>query len=264
MPAPRTPCSASRTGPAVITGEAIRTRARAPAIRSAIRSESSCPRPGQNHGRTVAAPTRTGSLSSAPLSISSPLSQSSSKTREKAAATAADRRRTMAFSSRVKSSVVQFVDPVQTASSSRTANLWCIRSRTGATVRTWTPRRCSSSSRVSGAGAPWRTCGWMSGWWTTARTAMPRAAASRRADAISLPGAPGTRTEYSARSSVRRTGRSHAARSAATEAALWPPSLSVATSSMPARQAAAAGSAASASCRSSTSWKSTPSVCTRR
>ena len=54
-PAPRS--SVPRIGPAVSTGEAIRTRRRAAPIRLAMRCESSGPRPGQNHGRTLASPT---------------------------------------------------------------------------------------------------------------------------------------------------------------------------------------------------------------
>ena len=55
-PSASTSLSVPRIGPAVSTGEAIRTRRRAAPIRLAMRWESSGPRPGQNHGRMVASP----------------------------------------------------------------------------------------------------------------------------------------------------------------------------------------------------------------
>src|SRR5258706_319201 len=59
---PRRPRAGGRgIGPAVSTGEAIRTRCRAAPIASAMRCDSSGPRPGQNQGRTSAPSTSTAS-----------------------------------------------------------------------------------------------------------------------------------------------------------------------------------------------------------
>ena len=56
--------------------------------------------------------------------------QSWSKSPRYLAASAGDLTVTMTFSSRVHESAVQFIEPVQTASASRTMYLWCIRSGT--------------------------------------------------------------------------------------------------------------------------------------
>ena len=56
------------------------------------------------------------------------------------------------FSCRDQESSVQFIEPVQTDSPSRTTNLWCIRSGTPAIAREGTPRAEISSTSGSGGG----------------------------------------------------------------------------------------------------------------
>ena len=70
-----------RIGPAVSTGEAIRTRRRAVPIRVAMRWESSGPRPGQNHGRTLASPTAVDAASKPSRSSTFPRVHICSKSR---------------------------------------------------------------------------------------------------------------------------------------------------------------------------------------
>ena len=62
-----------------------------------------------------------------------------------------------AFSCRVQESTVQLVEPLQTASESRTAYLWCIRSGIPGTPRA----SIGSSARISGlvAGGGWIAAG---------------------------------------------------------------------------------------------------------
>jgi hypothetical protein len=112
--------SAARIGAAVSTGEAIRTRRRAVAIRLAIRWESSGPRPGENQARTATPSTSTGGMSNAPLPSTRPRVHSSSKFRAYARTISSEATLTSTFSSRVHESRVQFVEPVHTAARSRT------------------------------------------------------------------------------------------------------------------------------------------------
>ena len=79
-------------------------------------------------------------------------SHSSSKLAAKAAARAADSSVTITFSWRVHESVVQLVEPLSTASPSRTTYLWCIRSGTPGTARSSIGSSCKSSGRVAGGG----------------------------------------------------------------------------------------------------------------
>ena len=122
---PITSASVPRIGPAVSSGEAIRTRRRASPIRFAIRCESSGPRPGQNQGRIPS----TGPMSKSPELPIVPRDQSCSKFRANACATGGESSVSTAFSWRVNESSVQFIEPLQTALPSRTTYLWCIRSR---------------------------------------------------------------------------------------------------------------------------------------
>ena len=183
--------SAERIGPAVMIGEATRTRRRAVVTRSAIRCESARPRPGQNHGRTCASPTGANAVSYSPVPSICRVAHSSVKTAEYASAIARESTRTITFSSAPKSSSVQFVDPVQTAASSRTANLWCMRSRTCSVSSMFTPARRRTSTLVRGAAVACSAVGCRSGRWTSARTATPRAEASRTAANTRSPTGPG-------------------------------------------------------------------------
>src|SRR3954447_7664499 len=149
----RPPLSASsasvpRIGPEVITGEAIRTRRLAPPIAVAIRWDSSSPWPGVNQAVTRVPPTWSGCGSPRPLRPTSWFDQSSSKFRRKRSATPLSETIAITFSCRVQESTVQFADPAQTASASRTAYLWCIRSGTPGTGRA----SIGSSARMSGRG----------------------------------------------------------------------------------------------------------------
>ena len=137
----------------MITGEAIRTRVRAPLIAAAIRAESASPCPGVNQGRTAVPVTSRGSGSVKPLRSTSPLPHSSSKFSRKRSATAGEETVITAFSCLVQESSVQLVEPLHTASESRTAYLWCIRSGTPGMPRA----AIGSSARISGlvAGGGW-------------------------------------------------------------------------------------------------------------
>ena len=66
----------------------------------------------------------------------------------------------IAFSWRVQESCDQFIDPVQTASRSRTTYLWCIRSGTPAIARVGSGSASSSSGAVFGGGGTGIGPGW--------------------------------------------------------------------------------------------------------
>ena len=66
----------------------------------------------------------------------------------------------MTFSCRVHESWDQFIDPVQTASRSRTTYLWCIRSGTPAIGRVGIGSASSSSGAVCGGGGTGIGPGW--------------------------------------------------------------------------------------------------------
>ena len=93
-----------------------------------MRCASFSPRFGENQVRTCASPTRIGSLATLPDPSTFRFFHSCAKSSWKRIATPVDSTTTMTFSSRVHESSVQFVEPLQTASRSRTTYLWCIRS----------------------------------------------------------------------------------------------------------------------------------------
>ena len=67
----------------------------------------------------------------------------------------------MTFSSRFHESFVQLVEPVSTEAPSRTTYLWCIRSGTPGTGRTWTPiafSRSTNAQSISGGGGTGIVC----------------------------------------------------------------------------------------------------------
>ena len=66
----------------------------------------------------------------------------------------------MTFSCRDHESSVQFVDPVHTASPSRTTNLWCMRSGMPAIPRVATGSASIASGVVSGGGGTGIGPGW--------------------------------------------------------------------------------------------------------
>ena len=66
----------------------------------------------------------------------------------------------MTFSWRDHESSVQFVDPVHTASPSRTTNLWCMRSGTPATPRVEMGSASIASGVDSGGGGTGIGPGW--------------------------------------------------------------------------------------------------------
>ena len=147
-PSARTSFSVPRIGPEVSTGEAIRTRVRDWPIAPAIRCASASPRPGQNHGRIGP-----GGALNAPDPSTRPRSHRSRKTCSNWLATAGSpSTRTIRFSSRVHESSVQLVEPVQTASPSRTTNLWCMRSGSPGIGFTGTPIAARMSGSVRGGG----------------------------------------------------------------------------------------------------------------
>jgi hypothetical protein len=74
-----------------------------------------------------------------------------------APATAAERAMTTKFSCNVHESVVQFVEPVHTASPSRTTYLWCIRSGTPGTPQVGNGSASTSSGSVRGGGGKMRS-----------------------------------------------------------------------------------------------------------
>ena len=81
-----------------------------------------------------------------------PVSHSCSNASVYAYAISGERTVAMTFSCRVHESSVQFVDPVHTASRSRAANLWCMRSGIPATPRVGIGSRSIASGAVSGGG----------------------------------------------------------------------------------------------------------------
>ena len=115
-------------GPDEITGDATRTRRCAFPTACAIRCASFSPRFGENHVPTSASPTRIGSVGTRPDAATSRFFHSCEKSSWKRIAIPVDCTITITFSSRVHESSVQFVEPLQTASRSRTTYLWCIRS----------------------------------------------------------------------------------------------------------------------------------------
>ena len=135
-----------------MTGDAIRTRRRARPIALPMRCDRLSPLPGVNHGRTSVVPTGTGLGATKPLRSTAPVSQSSSKFSVNRAASSRDSASTITFSWRVHDSSVQFVEPVQTDSPSRTTYLWCIRSGTPAIARTGTSSDAISCPSGSGGG----------------------------------------------------------------------------------------------------------------
>ena len=157
-----TSTSVPRIGPAVSTGDAIRTRSRARPMCFAIRWESASPCPGVNQGRTVTPPSSsTGRGSTVPVPSTTPRSQSSPNASVKARASrSAPRTRTTTFSWRVQESSVQFIEPVHVSRPSRTQNLWCIRSGIPAIPRVSTGSASIASGRVSGGGGTGIGPGW--------------------------------------------------------------------------------------------------------
>jgi hypothetical protein len=135
-----------------MTGEAIRTRRFARPIARAIRAERSSPFPGVNQARTGFPSTPIVRGSTKPLRSTAPVTQSSSKFAAYAAATSGERTTTTTFSWRANESSVQFIEPVQVASPSRTTYLWCMRSGTPATALFGTPKEAMSSASASGGG----------------------------------------------------------------------------------------------------------------
>ena len=145
----------------MITGEQIRTRSACP-IFFAIRCVSASAKPGVNHGLTRVPSTSTGRGSAKPLCSTSPVFQSSSKSIVNAFASSGESIVTITFSWRDHESSVQFIDPVQTDSPSRTTNLWCIRSGMPAIAFSGTPSDVISATSGShgggtGIGFPWST-----------------------------------------------------------------------------------------------------------
>ena len=69
-----------------------------------------------------------------------------------ARASASEATVTTTFSCTDHESSVQFIEPVQSASPSRTTYLWCIRSGTPATARAGTPSDAISCTSGSGGG----------------------------------------------------------------------------------------------------------------
>jgi len=147
-----TQSSERRIGPAVSSGLAMRTRRRARAIAAAIRFDRSGPWPGQNHGRTGTRPTPNVRTGSAPEPSTRRRRQRSSKSARYAAATPRSRTRRITFSWRSHESIVQFVEPVSTASPSRTTNLWCMRSGSPGIARVGNGSDSMSDGSVFGGG----------------------------------------------------------------------------------------------------------------
>ena len=125
-----------------------------------MRCESASPCSGVNHGRTRAPPTSAGRGSTFPERSTMPLSQSCPNASEYAYAIAGDSTVTIAFSCRDQESSVQFAEPVQTASPSRTTNLWCMRSGMPAIPRVSTGSASIASGAVSGGGGTGIGPGW--------------------------------------------------------------------------------------------------------
>jgi hypothetical protein len=85
----------------------------------------------------------------------------------------------MTFSSRLHESSVQFVEPVHTASPSRTTYLWCMRSGTPAIPFVGTSRLSISDGSARGGGGTGIGFAWSTLY--ASRTAMPRCAAAKSA-----------------------------------------------------------------------------------
>ena len=129
LPSAATSARVPRIGPDEITGEATRTRRSARADRdSRSGARASRRASARTRCRTCASPTRIGSVATLPDAATFRFFHSCAKSSWKRIATPVDSTTTMTFSSRVHESSVQFVDPLQTASRSRTTYLWCIRS----------------------------------------------------------------------------------------------------------------------------------------
>ena len=105
-----------------------------------------------NHGLIRVPSTSTGRGSTKPLRATSPSFQSSSKSSVKACASSGESIVTITFSWRAQESSVQFVEPVQTDSTSRITYLWCIRSGTPATGLEGSPSDAISCASGSGGG----------------------------------------------------------------------------------------------------------------
>ena len=139
-------------GPAVITGEAIRTRRCARPMAVAIRWAIDRPRPGENHGLRETPFTEIQSESNSPVPMTCCFDQSSSKSRSYAAAKGGDWAMTITFSSRVHESSVQFIEPVHTDSPSRTAYFWCIKLGMPGMARAVAPSVAMNEWSVLGGG----------------------------------------------------------------------------------------------------------------
>ena len=143
--------SVASTGAEVMIGEQIRTFSAWP-IFFASREVSASANPGVNHGRTRTPSTTTGLGSTKPLCSTSPSRHSSSKSSVNACASSGEATVTTTFSCRDHESSVQFIEPVQTVSLSRTTNLWCIRSGTPAIALAGTSSAAISWTSGSGGG----------------------------------------------------------------------------------------------------------------
>ena len=183
-----------RIGPALKTGEAMRIRLRARPMCFATRCDSASPFPGVNHGRTEIPPgSSTGRGSTVPVPSTTPRSQSWSNASVNANANRSlPRTRTTTFSWRVHESSVQFIEPVQTSSASRTQNLWCIRSGIPAMPRVSTGNASIASGRVSGGGGTGIGPGWSTLY--TSRTRTPRWCAASSDARTSAPASVSRRT----------------------------------------------------------------------
>jgi len=121
-----------------------------------------------------------------------PLLHSSSKLRRYSAARFAEGTRRITFSSRVHESLVQLVEPVQTAAvsspASRTTYLWCISEGTPGTGRLGTPR--AAMKAVSGSGGGGTGIGFGKSTLYKRRIATPRWAAALTAWETSSAGGP--------------------------------------------------------------------------
>ena len=165
LPSAATSASVPRIGAEVITGDAgAGTRRSAPPITFAIRWAIFAPRFGEIQVRTIASPTRIGSVATLPDAETLRFFQSCAKSSWKRIATPVDWTMTMTFSSRVH----EFIRPVRRACPHRisisTTYLSCIDpaslepspSRTAAT-RSATVRS-SVGEEPAGARRPRRRC----------------------------------------------------------------------------------------------------------
>ena len=157
-----TSTSVARIGPEVSTGDAILIRLRARPRNFATRWESASPYSGVNQARvSIPSGTVTGRGSTRPVCSTWPRSQSSSRLRVNARASAgAPSTLTITFSWRLHESSVQFVEPDHTSVASRTTNLWCIRSGTPAIARVGTGKDAIAAGSVEGGGGTGIGPGW--------------------------------------------------------------------------------------------------------